>query len=93
MKKAERQFQAKIRELGCIACIVAGRGPTFCEIHHILSGGRRMGEMFVLGLCAMCHRSGRNDEEIVSRHPFKREFEARYGTEQALLEDCKRRLA
>ena len=42
--------------------------------------------MDVLGLCPSHHRGGRNDAEIVSRHPWRRAFEKAYGTEMELLE-------
>ena len=86
MTLAERQFQTRVRDLGCIACRVMGVFGTPCDIHHILEGGRRMGEMFVLGLCVSHHRSELNNKHIVSRHHWKREFETRYGTELELLE-------
>ena len=52
-----------------------------------------MGEMFVLPLCYWHHRSGRDDEEITSRDHNQRRFEARYGTEESLLEQTKARVA
>lgn len=90
MKKAEREFQDKVRALGCIVCRMRHHVFSPCEIHHCLSGGRRMGEMFVLGLCFEHHRSGRNDEEVVSRDHNQKRFEARYGKESWLLEQTKR---
>jgi len=38
------------------------------------------------------HRSGHNTEEYVSRHPWKTEFERRYGTEMELYQQTKERL-
>jgi hypothetical protein len=74
-----------VQALGCIVCRLEGLGYVEAEIHHVLKNGRRMGHMFVLPLCALHHRIGYNHVEIVSRHPWKREFEARYGTEEQLL--------
>jgi hypothetical protein len=75
-----------VQALGCIACLVDGKGYYVAEeIHHVLSGGRRRGHKFVLPLCYVHHRSGTNNVYSVSRHPWKREFERRYGTEQKLL--------
>jgi len=48
-----------------------------------------MGEMYVLGLCPTHHRSGRNDEQVVSRDHNQKRFEARYGTEASLLDATK----
>jgi Recombination enhancement, RecA-dependent nuclease len=85
MTKEQKAFQALARDLGCIVC--KGEGiDSPCEIHHILSGSRRLGEDYVLGLCQIHHRGLINTPEAVSRHPWRREFEARYGTEMELLE-------
>jgi hypothetical protein len=85
VKVAEAKFQDQVRQLGCIICRLFHGVFSYCEIHHMLSGGRRMGEMFVLGLCPTHHRSGRNDEEVVSRDQNRRRFEKRYGSEESLL--------
>jgi hypothetical protein len=42
--------------------------------------------MEAIGLCPTHHRAGINNDFSVSRHPWKREFESRYGTEQELLD-------
>jgi hypothetical protein len=86
MTKSEAAFQDRVREHGCIVCYEFLALYSPCEIHHLLSGGRRIGEMHVLGLCKPHHRGGRNDAEVVSRHPWRKEFESRYGTEPTLLE-------
>jgi hypothetical protein len=86
MTKDEARFQDQVRQLGCIACRQMGIAGSPCDIHHILSGGRRMGEMFVLGLCPRHHRSGADNHAWVSRHPWRVKFEKRYGTEMSLLE-------
>jgi len=59
---------------------------TPAEVHHMLSGGRRMGHLFTIPLCYLHHRSGRNDDTIVSRDQNQPRFEARYGPELELLE-------
>lgn len=94
MTKAEAHFQQQVRDLGCIACLVSNGLHTECDIHHILSGGKRKkGESFVLGLCFSHHRSELNNAQVVSRHHWKREFERRYGTEAELLERTKLEIA
>lgn len=85
MNRAEAKFQAALRDLGCIVCHIFNNVTSPAEIHHCLSGGRRMGEMYVLPLCMQHHRSGRNDSECVSRDHNQRRFEARYGSEMSLL--------
>lgn len=51
-----------------------------------------MGEMFVLPLCHLHHRSGRNDAECVSRDHNQKRFEARYGKEEWLQSEADKRL-
>lgn len=93
MTVAERVFQDRVRGLGCIACLVSLDLRTDGDIHHILSGGRRIGELSVLCLCVSHHRSGLNSKMFVSRHPWKSRFEAAYGTETELLVHTKRLIA
>lgn len=96
MTKAEREFQGKVRELGCIVCLLDLNEHSQAEIHHMLSGGRRRGEMFVLGLCPSHHRGGldgHNEMKIVSRDHSRRRFEYRYGTEESLLAKTKELIA
>ena len=85
MTKSQKAFQDRVRALGCIVC--QGEGvDSPCDLHHLLRGFRRIGEDSVIGLCPMHHRSGVNTKEVVSRHPWRREFEARYGAEAELLQ-------
>lgn len=85
MTNDEEKFHAAIRELGCIVCLKTSGKWRGCDIHHILSGGRRKGEMFVLGLCPEHHRVGLSTGFFISRHPYKARFESAYGTEEDLL--------
>jgi len=84
MTNDEKTFHAAVRDLGCIVCRQAGV-QNDCEIHHILQGGRRKGERFVLGLCALHHRGGADCDQYTSRHPWRKAFEAKYGSEMSLL--------
>lgn len=93
MTKAERAWMDAIVQIGCIVCSVTGRGYAPAEVHHLLSGGRRKGHLFTIPLCWSHHRSGRNDEHIVSRDQNQRRFERRYGTEEYLLEQTRERVA
>ena len=72
-------------QLGCIACRVMGVFGTPCEVHHLLKNGERIDHLHTIGLCPSHHRSEINNMHIVSRHPWRREFETRYGTEMQLL--------
>jgi hypothetical protein len=44
-----------------------------------------MGHLFTLPLCDPGHHQNGAQFGIVSRHPWKAQFEARYGTEMDLL--------
>lgn len=87
----EREFHRYVRDLGCCVCFKLRRVIQPCDVHHILDGGRRMGEMFVLGLCERHHRGGHNSE-WVSRHPFRVLFVQTYGSELDLLLDTHARV-
>ena len=89
MTKSEGEWMDAICQLGCIACREMGISGTPAEVHHLLKGARRIGHLFTIPLCTQHHRGGRNDAEIVSRHPWRRAFESRYGTELELLEKTK----
>jgi hypothetical protein len=86
MNKSEKQRFMNLQEIGCIVCRITGLGITPPEIHHLIEGGRRLGNGHTIPLCLLHHRGGNNTAEYVSRHPHKAEFEKRYGTEVELLE-------
>ena len=93
MTKDEKTYQAKVRQVGCIACRIVLKIHSIGEIHHMLSGGRRRGEMFVLSLCPSHHRGGfsgkvsiNNPMGIVSRDHSQKRFEKYVGmTEDEML--------
>jgi hypothetical protein len=85
VNKAELEYHNKVREIGCIVCKIFLQVFSHCDVHHLVSGSRRKGHMEAIGLCPTHHRSGLNNVHVVSRHPWKREFESRYGTEEGLL--------
>lgn len=85
--KAEQRWMDAITQLGCIVCRQQGRGYVPGAVHHVLSGGRRVDHLHTICLCDPGHHKGAPwDSGEVSRHPSKARFEARYGTEQSLLE-------
>ena len=94
MTKAEKAWISRITQLGCIVCAIQGRGFVQPEVHHILSGGRRIGHLETLPLCSPGHhRNAQAWTGEVSRHPTKAQFEERYGTEAELLEKTLQLLA
>lgn len=87
--KAMKRRHDIIREIGCIVCL-QGRGWCPPQIHHIEGCRTQEAHAKTIGLCYAHHMA---DQRIISyphyyisRHPNKKAFENRYGTEQELLE-------
>lgn len=76
----------RIVQLGCCVCRLKYYAYVPAVVHHIINNGRRTGHLYTIPLCPMHHNSGRNDDEVVSRHPWRRAFERRYGLESYLLQ-------
>ncbi len=91
MKKAVKERYEKLVELGCIVCLRHEETYTPPEIHHI-NGRKGNGDFETIPLCVWHHREGSNCETHVSRHPFKFEFEQRYGDEMEMLEEVNNRI-
>jgi len=82
----EDRYMDQVRDLGCIVCRLFQGVESPAEIHHI-DGKTKPGAHFkTIGLCELHHRSGQNNDHCISRHPWKKRFEHRYGTEGELLE-------
>jgi hypothetical protein len=81
----ERAWMDFITSVGCIACLLDGHPGVPGAVHHILRGGRRIGHLHTINLCQPGHHMDGQQRGMVSRHPFKARFEARYGTEAELL--------
>lgn len=54
--KAERERFEALRALGCICCHLRGFRHWPVEIHHLLSGNRRIGHAATIPLCQFHHR-------------------------------------
>lgn len=81
----EKRWMNDVASLGCIVCRKEGKEQTPAEIHH-LDGKTKTGAHFhVIPLCYFHHREGSTSPLFVSRHPYKRRFEERYGTELDLM--------
>jgi hypothetical protein len=95
MTPSDQRHIENVISLGCLVCRLTGKGATPAEFHHLLRNGRRLGHRYGIPLCYVHHRSGRNDDAATSRHPWRKEFEKRYGTENDLLrmtnDDLKRK--
>jgi rubredoxin len=84
--KEEKEWMDKISEFGCIICKLFYDCHTPPEIHHIDGKTKPQAHLMTLPLCYKHHREGANNEMYVSRHPFKKEFEKRYGRQKDLLQ-------
>lgn len=85
--KAEKAHWDKVASLGCIACLIDGYRNPLVSIHHVDGRTKKGAHMKVLGLCAGHHQDGTgNDKNMIAVHPFKRRFEAKYGTQESLIE-------
>lgn len=94
MKKAEKARIERMLQLGCCACAKIGI-PNYhtLEVHHMLSGGERMGHWFTLPLCKGHHQRGcftavqkltLKPKQLVSIGDGRPLFNKVYGTERKL---------
>ena len=86
--KLEREWMGRVAALSCIVCRNEGLGDTPAMVHHIGNGtmGKRASNYETIPLCSEHHQHG------IAVHAGRKAFEARYGTEQELLEQTRREL-
>jgi hypothetical protein len=89
----KKAWLRSISDLGCIVCLNEYGIKSDPDIHHILKSGRKIDDLHTIPLCPTHHRLGVNNDQAVSRHPWRREFELRYGTEMELLANTKNLIA
>lgn len=93
--ETERAHMAAVKSLPCVACAIHCM-PSFSpvEVHHLLSGNKRRGHLFVIPLCAWHHRGEPLDGMSVtamadacgpSLARSSKRFRARYGNDDELL--------
>lgn len=86
MTKAFEKRVEALHRIGCVCCRKAGSGHRAPDIHHILSGGFRMGDMFTLPLCPEHHRIPSTGSVVgPSLADGSRVFAAKWGTQLELL--------
>lgn len=89
--RAEKLFHDLLASVvGCIACRIDGIVNHYVSIHHIDGRTKPGAHMRALPLCAPHHQTGGEDAPAI--HPWKRRFEAKYGTQAELLAKCKEML-
>jgi Recombination enhancement, RecA-dependent nuclease len=88
-----------MRKLGCCACAVLGvPNLNQLELHHILSGGVRMGHYFSVFLCRGHHQGDWSSlqwiepDKRVAISDGRKLFTAVYGTERSLWEKVQTKL-
>lgn len=87
--KSDKLYWDRLASLGCIACLIDGINSPDVSIHHIDGRTKPGAHRKVLPLCAGHHQNGTgNDKTIIAIHPYKRRFEARYGSQTALKAMC-----
>ncbi|MGG4774851.1 Ref family recombination enhancement nuclease [Paenalcaligenes sp. Me52] len=84
----QKRFHDQLAALGCAACRVEGREQMEVSIHHIDGRTKPNAHWYVLPLCAGHHQDGTGAPGLIAVHPWKKRFEAAYGTEYELLATC-----
>lgn len=83
-----------MQEVGCVACALDGVLSVPGDVHHLLSGGRRVSHSATVCLCPFHHRGiipeGRKPDEYQEVHGPSlalkpTAFRRRYGDEEELL--------
>lgn len=85
--KATKAYMARVAELGCIACRIAGTPGTLPELHHPRTdagAGQKAPDSDVIPLCPAHHR-GTMHPKVPSIHRDRLAFIERFGTEAQLL--------
>lgn len=93
ISKADKARADKLRELGCIVCLLEFGEVTPSAIHHIDGQTKKNCHKLTIPLCPNHHQIKDNFSEPrwISRHGDGRAaFEGRYGTEQYLLDETNR---
>lgn len=97
-KAQQAIFDKLVDQVGCAVCLFHCRHEdgsrvegSIGEIHHMLSGTKRISHSHVIPLCRMHHTDGKPGNP--SRHSItgnygKAEFEAAFGTEAELAMQC-----
>lgn len=85
MKQAEREYQSRVRSLGCVVCRNLGQGDTPASLHHIRDGqglSQRASHFLVIPLCPFHHQTGGYGNAF---HAGEKVWEGLYGAELELL--------
>ena len=97
MNKLEELRVQRMIRLGCVCCAYIDLPSPAVEVHHILDGGRRMGDWFTIPLCISHHRGGLWSTAIPEKYRVaiasgSRMFDAVFPCERELWERVQERL-
>jgi len=81
--KTEKKRHDRIASLGCIACYKDGIFNDYVSIHHCDGRTKPGAHGKVLALFGPHHQTG--GEMAPAIHPYKEQFEAKYGTQAELM--------
>lgn len=100
--KSEQMRYAALKSIGCIVSRKFYNRWEPCEIHHLTSGGRRLGNEFTIPLSSWRHRAiipqdCKTTSEAIQKYgpsleTSKRDFVERFGSELDLLKETNRYL-
>lgn len=85
---AQKHYHGLLADLGCIACRKDGVHNPLVSIHHIDGRTKPAAHWLVLPLCSGHHQDGTGAQGLIAVHPWKGQFEARYGPQLGLLMEC-----
>lgn len=85
---ADKRLHNQLAALGCIACRIDGNHNPVVSIHHIDGRTKPGAHERVLPLCAGHHQDGTGIPGLIAVHPWKRQFEQKYGSQYELLAMC-----
>lgn len=83
---AQRRFHDALCQQGCVACRIDGIGNFNVSVHHIDGRTKPQAHWLVLPLCAGHHQDGTGAPGLIAVHPWKGQFEERYGKQRTLLQ-------
>ena len=84
----QKRFHDQMASLGCIASLKDGFFDPMVSIHHINGRTDDDAHWLVLPLSAGNHQDGTGAPGRIAVHPYKGQFEARYGKQMDLLREC-----
>lgn len=63
----EKEHMKRVSELPCCVC-QPGWQRSMTQVHHLISGGRRMGHFFVIPLCEWHHQHVHQLAGVIRTH-------------------------